>query len=367
VRLLWDVACIPDFRQSLNENHYDMLAGIYAALAAQGVLGSDMVAKAMGQLDRLDGDLDTLMTRLAYIRTWTYITHRSDWTDSPAQWQDRARQIEDRLSDCLHSRLSERFVDRRAAHLSRRLKEKKNLMASVKTDGTVLVEGEEVGVLDGFVFQPTLADGEEKSTILAAARRGLPDEIETRVRAFAASATPAFQLNEAGVISWREARVARLVKGDGLYAPRPEVIDSDLLSIDQTQRLHARLNDFVAEHVRDVLSRLLALESPEAIEMPAPGKVPPSKAVPDTATVPADDAGGPTKDEISANPPVEQPDILEEPVTKPITLSGAAKGIAFTLFEGLGAVRSVEIVHLTKALEESDRPAMARLGLALWR
>ena len=76
------------------------------------------------------------------------------------------------------------------------------------------------------------------------------------------------------MISWREPIVARLVKGDGLYAPRPEVIDSDLLSIDQTQRLYARLNDFVAEHVRDVLSRLLALESPEAIEMPAPAKRP---------------------------------------------------------------------------------------------
>ena len=155
VRLLWDVACIPNFRQSLNENHYDMLAGIYAALSTHGVLGTNMVVKAMGQLDRLDGDLDTLMTRLAYIRTWTYITHRSDWTDSPTEWQNRARKIEDRLSDCLHSRLSERFVDRRAAHLSRRLKEKKNLMASVKMDGTVLVEGEEVGVLDGFVFRPT--------------------------------------------------------------------------------------------------------------------------------------------------------------------------------------------------------------------
>ena len=373
VRLLWDVACIPDFRQSLNENHYDMLAGIYAALEAHGVLATDMVAKAMSQLDRLDGDLDTLMTRLAYIRTWTYITHRSDWTDSPAQWQDRARQIEDRLSDCLHRRLSERFVDRRAAHLSRRLKEKKNLMASVKTDGKVLVEGEEVGVLDGFVFQPTLSEGEEKSTILLAARRGLPDEIENRVRAFAASAAPAFRLDEVGVISWRESTVARLVKGDGLYAPRPEVIDSDLLSIDQTQRLHARLNDFVAEHVRDVLGRLLALESPEAIEMPAPPKSGPSKSepnksapnktAPDAASAPATETSGPTKDEIPADPPVEQPDVLEEPVAKPITLSGAAKGIAFTLFEGLGAVRTSEIAHLTKALEETDRPAMARLGL----
>ena len=363
VRLLWDVACIPDFRQSLNENHYEMLARIFMTLALKGVLGTDMVAQAIGQLDRLDGDLDTLMTRLAYIRTWTYITHRSDWTDSPAQWQDRARQIEDRLSDCLHSRLSERFVDRRAAHLSRRLKEKKNLMAAVKTDGTVLVEGEEVGMLDGFVFQPTLSDGEEKSTILAAARRGLPDEIENRVRAFAASATPAFRLDEAGMINWREARVARLVKGDGLYAPRPEVIDSDLLSIDQMQRLNVRLNDFVAEHVRDVLGRLLALESPDAVEIPSSNKVKSGKLEPDSVVAPSAEPNRSTKVKMLATPPLEQPEIIEEPVVKPVTLSGAAKGIAFVLFEGLGAVRSVEIAHLTQALEETDRPALARLGL----
>ena len=121
---------------------------------------------------------------------------RSDWTDNPTEWQDRARAIEDRLSDSLHSRLSERFVDKRVAHLSRRLKETKNLMASVKADGTVLVEGENVGRLDGFVFMPTLSEGEEKATILAAARRGLPDEIERRVRAFAGSADLAFKLDE---------------------------------------------------------------------------------------------------------------------------------------------------------------------------
>ena len=109
------------------------------------------------------------------------------------------------------------------------------------------------------------------------------------------------------MISWREAMVARLVKGDGLYAPRPEVIDSDLLSIDQTQRLYARLNDFVAEHVRDVLSRLLALESPEAIEMPASCKKTPGNAAPFTATVTAEEASNPSKDEISASPRLNSP------------------------------------------------------------
>ncbi|MGB2098959.1 MAG: helicase-related protein [Candidatus Puniceispirillaceae bacterium] len=351
VRMLWAVASIPDFRQSLHENHYDMLANIFLTLVAKGVLGNDMVAKAMAQLDRIDGDIDTLMTRLAYIRTWTYITHRSDWTDSPIEWQDRARSIEDRLSDCLHGRLSERFVDKRAAHLSRRLKETKNLIASVKDDGTVLVEGEEVGRLDGFTFHPTLADGEDKAPILAAARRGLPDEIERRVRAFVASADPAFRLGADGAVKWREVEVARLVKGDGLYVPRPELVSSDLLSIDQTQRMAQRLVSFTAAHVETILGRLIVLETPDAAPV---GDHKPKKE-PKSAVVSTD---APAADATVADAPV-----ADAQDTAPISLSGAAKGIAFVLYERLGSVPTAEIGHLIRAMQESDKSRLARLGL----
>ncbi|MDA0800884.1 MAG: helicase-related protein [Proteobacteria bacterium] len=357
VRLLWAVASIPDFRQSLHENHYDMLANIFLTLVAKGVLGNDMVAKAMAQLDRVDGDIDTLMTRLAYIRTWTYITHRSDWTDNPIEWQDRARSIEDRLSDCLHGRLSERFVDKRAAHLSRRLKETKNLIASVKDDGMVLVEGEEVGRLDGFTFHPTLADGEDKAPILAAARRGLPDEIERRVRAFVASADPAFRLGADGVVKWREAEVARLVKGDGLYVPRPELVSSDLLSIDQTQRMVQRLVGFTAAHVETILGRLIVLETPDA----APVGDHKPKTEPKSAAVPAD---APITDAAAADAPATDAPAADAPQdTTPTSLSGAAKGIAFILYERLGSVPTAEIGHLIRAMQESDKPRLARLGL----
>ena len=379
VRLLWEVACIPDFRQSLNENHYEMLASIYLALVEDGVLGTDMVAKAMTQLDRLDGDIDTLMTRLAYIRTWTYITHRSDWTDDPAEWQDRARKIEDRLSDCLHSRLSERFVDKRAAHLSRRLKETKNLMASVKADGTVLVEGENVGQLDGFVFMPTLSEGEEKATILAAARRGLPDEIERRVRAFTGSADLAFKLDEKGNISWRESIVARLVKGDSLYSPRTELLSSDLLSIDQTTRLVARLTDFINAHIDTVLGRLTILATPDAapsmtIAEPAEKH---NEAPPSSEAVPSASAGEASADSDlkaeavsdSASAPVSAPvsahvsEAADATPSAPTGLTGAARGIAYMLFERLGSLPTAEVGHLTRAMHEADKPRLARLGI----
>ena len=355
VRLLWDVASIPDFRQSMHESHYDLLAGIYMALVSNGVLATETVARATQQLDRVDGDLDTLRTRLAYIRTWTYITNRSDWTKTPLEWQNHTRMIEDKLSDCLHERLSERFVDKRAVHLSRKLKEVKNLIARVKDDGTVLVEGENVGQLNGFVFQPTVSEGEKKSTILAAARRGLPDEIERRVRAFVASADAAFRLDDKGIVCWREAIVAQLVKGDGLYVPRAELATSELLSIDQTNRLTTRLVSFIKDHVENILARLTVLEAPDqALEVKLAAK--------------EIDVLAPTNllvDGPSSTSEYVRPDLTSKPLARAeaVSLSGVAKGIAYIIFESLGSVPAANVVHLLRNMHEMDKPRLARLGL----
>ncbi len=360
VRLLWDVASIPDFRQSLHESHYDLLAGVYMALVSNGILAKDTVARAIQQLDRVDGDLDTLMTRLAYIRTWTYITNRSDWTDAPLEWQTRARAIEDKLSDRLHQRLSERFVDKRAAHLSRKLKETKSLIASVKDDGTVFVEGEEVGQLTGFIFHPTLADGEEKATILAAARRGLPDEIERRVQAFVASADAAFQIDQKGVVWWRETAIAQLIKGESLYMPRVDLASSELLSIDQTQRMQARLIHFLTGHIKAVLGRLTILATPDqAIPAPATDAKTPYSIEKNPPSDAADDCISHSNGKVvaeTATVPLDQPDV-------PASLSGAAKGIAYIVFERLGSVPTSDVAHLARNMHEADKPILARLGL----
>ena len=359
VRLLWEVASIPDFRQSLHESHYDLLAGIYMALVSNGVLAKDTVARAIQQLDRVDGDLDTLMTRLAYIRTWTYITNRSDWTDTPVEWQTRARFIEDKLSDRLHQRLSERFVDKRAAHLSRKLKETKNLIASVKDDGTVLVEGEEVGQLTGFIFNPTLADGEEKATILAAARRGLPEETERRVQAFVASADAALQIDKKGIVWWREAAVAQLVKGDSLYLPRADLASSDLLSIDQTQRMQTRLASFLAVHITAVLGRLTILATPDQAN-PAPAT---DAKMPDQTTKIEADGLDDNANKSNADAAAETTTAVSDQPAMPASLTGAAKGIAYIVFERLGSVPTSEIAHLARNMHETDKPILARLGL----
>src|SRR5207237_10049466 len=57
------------------------------------------------------GDVETLIARLASVRTWTYVAHHPGWVVRAAEWQETARAIEDRLSDALHAELVRRFVD----------------------------------------------------------------------------------------------------------------------------------------------------------------------------------------------------------------------------------------------------------------
>ena len=121
VHLLWETCQIPDFRKILSDAHKHLVAQIFHHLcSAEERLPQDWVARQVARLDSVEGDIDTLLQRIAHIRTWTYVAHRPRWLADAAQWQERTRAIEDRLSDALHQRLTQRFVDRRAAVLARR-------------------------------------------------------------------------------------------------------------------------------------------------------------------------------------------------------------------------------------------------------
>ncbi len=350
VRLLWDVAQVPDFRNTMTDSHVIMLAHIYTSLASTGVLATDWVSQQMQHLDRLDGDIDTLMTRIAHIRTWTYITHKKGWIEAGQNWQELAKSIEDRLSDELHNRLTQRFVDRRATHLSRRLKESTVLIASVKLDGTVLVEGEEVGSLHGFIFTPCLSDSDEKSVILSAARKGLPDEIERRVVALTSSADPAFQLSDVGSIMWRNADIARLQASEIVYAPRLDVTDSDLLSSEQKARIHDRLTRFITNHVQTVLGPLLALSRPaEAIILAESQK----------NNMPEQDISSTSLSETAAT----EKSADNAGAMQPVPLSGIARGLLYQMYEHYGTVSRADVAASLKDLPETDKPHLARLGV----
>src|SRR5215472_7331584 len=261
VRLLWEVCQIPDFRKVMSDTHARLLAQIYRHLSGPTErLPADWVANHVARLDRTDGDIDALMARIAHVRTWTFISHRADWLADAPHWQERARAIEDRLSDALHDRITQRFVDRRAAFLVRQLAGAQELLASVSRDGEVKVEGHYVGQLDGFRFRPdTAATDEAARTLLSAANRVLRAEIADRATALAAAPADEFALTPEGVVLWRNGAVARLTAGEHVLQPKIDVLPAEFLDGAHRETVRRRLAEVVRDLIREPLSPLFRL------------------------------------------------------------------------------------------------------------
>ncbi|MFI4988369.1 MAG: helicase-related protein [Alphaproteobacteria bacterium] len=309
VRMLWEVCQIPDFRKIMSDAHVRLVKRIFLHLfGPEERLPEDWVASQLAGLDRPDGDLDTLVQRIAFVRTWTYISHRPDWLTNAAHWQERARAIEDRLSDALHERLTQRFVDRRAATLQRRMRDGRELLGAVTREGSVLVEGEPVGRLEGFRFvAEDAASPDEARALMNAALRALKSEIPARIARCMAEGSEAFTLRPDGKLAWHGAAIAYLEAGETVLGPRLRLLPSDLLEPQAREILRRHLAAHLEALVRRRLAPLFALES--------------------------------------------------------AALEGAARGLAFQLKEALGSVRHQAVASLIATLDKRARAALTRLGV----
>ena len=264
MRLLWDACQIPDFRKLADDTHAKLCARVFNHVATDTHLPTDWLAAQIAGLDRADGDIDTLMQRLSGVRVWSYIAARSDWVKDTAHWQNQAREVEDKLSDALHESLTSRFVDRRSAHLMRRLEEAdgKELLSAVTLRGEVVVEGHDVGHIEGFGFVPDpLAVGDEKKLVLRAARRALRAEMPRRVEALAAAADSAFALMGDHRLAWNGVPVARLASGTQKLRPRVQVLDSEFLDGAARERVRVRLQAWLDGQIQADLAPLFAAET----------------------------------------------------------------------------------------------------------
>ncbi len=181
VRRFWEACSLPDFRSLGVEQHARFVARLWQDLG-QGYLGADFVAARIAELDRMQGDIDTLQGRIAAIRSWAYICQRPDWVLARDEMAARARAVEAKLSDALHARLTERFVNRRTTLLMKSLgQDASALPVTLEPDGHLTVEGETIGRLEGFRFHVDPSAGvADRRMLLAAGEKALPALLASR-------------------------------------------------------------------------------------------------------------------------------------------------------------------------------------------
>jgi ATP-dependent RNA helicase SUPV3L1/SUV3 len=263
VRQLWQVCQVPDFRKTMHDVHVRLLRDIFLHLQSpSGKLPADWVSGHLKSLEKIDGDIDTLATRIAHTRTWTYISHVSDWMDDHRYWQETARNIEDKLSDALHERLTQRFVDRRTAMLVRKLKDRSQLEAQISETGEVHVEGHFLGTLTGLRFNAdTSLNSTEARTLRNVGNKAVAAEIAARAAQLAAAPDADITLDPAGKLIWRETAVASLVKGDTVLKPRVQLLASEQLNGSAQDAVSKRLGDWITAQIENRLKPLVQLES----------------------------------------------------------------------------------------------------------
>jgi ATP-dependent RNA helicase SUPV3L1/SUV3 len=309
---LWEVCQVPDYRKISSQSHAELVGALFKFLMSpEERIPTDWFANQVALNDRTDGDIDTLATRIAHIRTWTFVANRADWLEDPGHWQERTRAIEDTLSDALHEQLTQRFIDKRTSALMKGLRDKDEMNADIAADGAITVENHYVGRLKGFRFSPDAnaeAQGIHGKTARNAAAHVLVKEFAMRARRVASARTDAFKLTRNGRVLWRDEEVARLEPGEDPLKPQVVLLADDNLSGPDKERVQSRLDAWVGEIINERLKPLIELSSAE-------------------------------------------------------DLSGMARGIAFRLKEGLGILERQSVAEDIRALDQAARSQLRKYGV----
>lgn len=312
LRKLWDVCALPDFRKVAVHHHAELVFNIFEFLMKVEYIPVDWFAAQVELCNRAEGEIDTLSARLAQIRTWTFCANRIDWLRDPWHWQQVTRRVEDGLSDALHEKLAQRFVDRRTSVLMRRLRENKMLDSEVTVTGDVVVEGQTVGKLSGFRFtadtQGMGVDTPEAKTLREAAAKSLVNEIETRATKFSVAEDSSFALALDGTIRWQGEPVAKLQQGEKTLEPKALLLADEHLAGALRDLVTARLDLWLKVHIKKLLGSLFELESGES-------------------------------------------------------LTGLGRGLAYQLAENLGVMERASVANDVKLLDQTTRADLRKLGM----
>ncbi|HUF86686.1 MAG TPA: helicase-related protein [Thermohalobaculum sp.] len=310
VRLLWEVCQVPDYRKAVSGDHATLLSRLFRFLLSdRGVIPADWIAAQVERIDRVDGDIDALSRRLAHIRTWTFVANRARWLEDPETWRARTREVEDRLSEALHQRLTQRFVDRRTSVLMRRLKQKEELVADVNDKGEVSVEGHFVGRLDGFRFTvDETAAHEEGRMLRSASLAALKAELARRADRLYATPDPEIELTDQGGLMWGTDAVGRLEKGDAPLAPRVRPFVDDLAEPAVAEKVERRLAHWLQRRIDAQFEPMLKMQADEAI-------------------------------------------------------TGLARGVAFQVGEAMGVIPRRQVAEGVKALGQDERALLRKHGV----
>ncbi len=261
LNMLWDVCQVPDFSKYHNDSHLRMLANIYSQMIESGHIHNDYIYKQLKHLENTSGTLDSLTNRLSDIRTWSFITQRSKWLDTNEEWASQTREIENKLSDALHQRLTETFVDQQTSILLKSLRDRKEVYALMNHKKEIHMEGVKIATVEGFslkMIEENIPSHSMKIFRMSAIK-SLAYAVDDMVDVFLKDEKN-LSLNHRGKILWCGKVIAKIKSGDSILKPNFSLYVSEAFGVDSIKKITDHLRAWLYNYIRSSFDILTSLD-----------------------------------------------------------------------------------------------------------
>ncbi len=263
LKVLWECCQIPDFVKKTYGHHLEVVNKVFNFLTGnEKKIPNYYMKKQLSMLDKLDGNVDSISNRISNVRTWSYVSNKSNWVENQDYWIERTKNLEDKLSDRLHDELTKTFIDKRASVLAKGLKQDIELKTEILEKEKVLINGQYIGILKGLKLQLDLKidalDTDIKS-LKKAARQNVSPEIISRIKQIID--TGLIELKDNFKIYWNNDPIAKLTAGSDYLNPKIDLIIDEMIENDERNKLNEYLNKWILKKINTDLKSLIELKN----------------------------------------------------------------------------------------------------------
>ncbi|MBD1145416.1 helicase [Pelagibacterales bacterium SAG-MED34] len=263
LQILWECCQIPDFVKKTYGHHFEVVSKIFNFLTiGNKKVPNHYMKEQLSLLDKLDGNVDSLSNRIANVRTWAYVSNKSNWVENQDYWIERTKNLEDKLSDRLHEELTKTFVDKRASVLARGLKQDITFETVIINDEEVMINEQFIGRLKGLKLELDLKvdtlDADVKS-LKKAARQNVVPEIIKRITQIID--TGLIELKDDFKIYWNNNQIAKLIPGSDYLNPQIQIIIDEMIENTEKSRLNFYLQSWINGKIETELQSLIDLKN----------------------------------------------------------------------------------------------------------
>jgi len=265
LKILWECCQIPDFVKKNYGHHLEVVTKVFKFLISDlGKVSNNYMKQQLSNLDKLDGNVDSISNRIANVRTWSYVSNKSHWVENQDYWIERTKSLEDKLSDRLHDELTKSFIDKRATVLAKGLKQDITFNTKIIDQKKVMINNEYIGQLKGLRLDLDHKIGALDTDIKSlkkAARQNVSPEIINRIDQIIK--TKLVELKDDLKIYWNNFPIAKLVPGKTYLEPEINLIIDDMIeNIDQIRLLNF-LKKWISDRIIEDLQSLIKLKNIE--------------------------------------------------------------------------------------------------------